>query len=820
MEELNRDILLSYAQSLTVSELGSSLENEIAGIAVIDILNKRIVFQDRMTQVLGPAALQEMYLETYFQLIPEYQRNVVSIQYSEAISRLVDGVEDNVTIIHEVQTSQHLDNHTIELSFSSKHIDAYRYLIGIVRDVTPDRSQLSYSQLMSGDINTYVFTYDILVDTLYLSYRFCQDFDIPSGVLEKFTQNYVKYMYPEDAVYLNEIFSAYLETRTIELGTVIRFLAPGRGDLYLRLDGVSDHNDISDEECRYISGILTDVTELRAHNLEIEAFNEGSEAVRFVADINRATLKFSDNIQDIFNVSSKVITGDFVEEVAQHIVVKDRKRFRNAMYRAVNEIGSKFSVEFRYKLGGQRIVWIALRGKSFFDPIRNSNIMTGSIINLSSFNATKEVIEKKEASNEITGLPTRDKLVNDSAAIIRNPDVLSCALILVDISDFHVYNDNYGRDAGNAVVSAVAAFIGEKSPEDAELYHIGIDTFAILWTGASRRGVTSFIEGVIADNNVPMVTTMGDFFVNLSIAASMYPEGDTADDLLGNAEIALHKIKNDKTLKYVIYSPADKLELSKRMDFVSQITSCIMNKMENFQLYYQPLIDAKTGVLAGAEALLRWQSNQGELVNPELVVAALEEADRMADVGRWIANEAIKQCAKWISKGAPRDFYIHINATADDLVRDDYATEISDLLQKYNLEPKNILVELTETSLMENMGKCRKNLVELNNAGIRTALDDFGSGYSSFNYLKELPVDEIKIDKTFTDDMETVEFNASFIEAMTMLAHSINKSVVVEGVETESQVEKLRSFGADIFQGYYYGKPMSVFSFWNRYFAK
>ena len=120
----------------------------------------------------------------------------------------------------------------------------------------------------------------------------------------------------------------------------------------------------------------------------------------------------------------------------------------------------------------------------------------------------------------------------------------------------------------------------------------------------------------------------------------------------------------------------------------------------------------------------------------------------MADVGKWIANEATKQCAKWISKGAPKDFYIHINATADDLVRPDYAGEIIALLKKYNLTPENILIELTETSLMENMGKCRKNLMELNAAGIRTALDDFGSGYSSFNYLKQLPVNEIKIDKS------------------------------------------------------------------------
>jgi len=241
--------------------------------------------------------------------------------------------------------------------------------------------------------------------------------------------------------------------------------------------------------------------------------------------------------------------------------------------------------------------------------------------------------------------------------------------------------------------------------------------------------------------------------------------------------------------------------------------------MENFQLYYQPLTDVNTGKLVGAEALLRWQAPGGELENPEKIVAALESTDQMDAVGDWILNEAVKQVAKWRSKGVPEDFYVHINATADDLIRKDYVDAVKEVLDRYNVPPANILIELTETSLMKNMAMCRKNINKLHKAGIRTALDDFGSGYSSFNYLKELPVDEIKIDKSFVDDMEEVEFNRSFISAMTMLAHSIGKGVVVEGVESDSQAEALKAMGADIFQGYLFGKPMSVFAFWNKYFS-
>ena len=140
-------------------------------------------------------------------------------------------------------------------------------------------------------------------------------------------------------------------------------------------------------------------------------------------------------------------------------------------------------------------------------------------------------------------------------------------------------------------------------------------------------------------------------------------------------------------------------------------------------------------------------------------------------------------------------------------------------MKKHKLSPGNILIELTETSLLNNMASCRRNIELLHEHNIRTALDDFGSGYSSFNYLKELPVDEIKIDKTFVDDMLSNKFDNTFISAMTMLAHSIGKGVVVEGVENEAQYLMIRDMDADLIQGYYFGKPMSVFAFWNQYFG-
>ncbi len=453
------------------------------------------------------------------------------------------------------------------------------------------------------------------------------------------------------------------------------------------------------------------------------------------------------------------------------------------------------------------------------EKIQHKKIVVGIAFDLTKMNEVKEHVEKSDASHSLTNLPTRDRLNKDAEELIRNKDTLSAAVILADINEFHSYNDRFGRNAGDAIIVAFAELLKKTVPEIATVYHVSDDTFAILWPDASHKNITEYMSDLQEYSSAPLHTEEGDFFITWGLSASFYPTGSTVDELITNAEIALHKVKQEKKLKYAIYSPVDLHELKERVDFELNINQCIRNNMENFQLFYQPLTDVKTGELVGAEALLRWQAKDGELVNPEKVVAALESTDQMDTVGSWILNEAVKQVAKWRSKGVPENFYVHINATADDLIRKEYVKDVLETLDRYNVPAKNILIELTETSLMKNMAMCRKNLNKLHAANIRTALDDFGSGYSSFNYLKELPVDEIKIDKTFVDDMETEEFNRSFISAMTMLAHSIGKGVVVEGVETETQAETLKNMGADIFQGYLFGKPMSVFAFWNKYFS-
>lgn len=817
----NREEMLGLVEGLGFSDIRDVLSDTVLGAVVIDPREERMFFSDSLQKVMGAAASQDMLLSSFLQYVPEHRRLEVSNRYHAFVRDVAIGKGEFFDIEHPFVKGDMIQ---IDIEVRLKPIDdesGKKLIGGMILDRTRNIDEIAYDQLICSSTNAYLFTYDLLEDRVYLSNRFVEDFDLMGPVVNRFSQECFNYLLEKDVEDLRKAMADFLEGHEPVNDIVVKLLSPVRGEIYLRINGFSDADREGNlgGDRRFVSGECVDVTDYIQSESLRENLIEGSSAITFYADMTEGSIFFSQNIRDIYPDARTELRGDIVEELAALVIPEDKKRFRNDMHRVANEPDSKFAIEIRLALKDSRTVWIACRGKSYFDTSRHSVIVVGTLFDLTQMNEVRETVEKNAACHELTGLPLREKLLHDASRLLRDPNLLSAALVLVDLNDFKSFNDRYGRSIGNELLISMATMLSKDLPKDAMLYHIGTDTFALLWPHASQIKVTEFMNNLQERGSQPIEINNGEYFINFSVSAAFYPLSSNVDELLINAEIALHKVKQNKKMKYAVYSPVDKNELKERLDFELQITQCIRNNMENFQMYYQPLIDARTGKLNGAEALLRWQSSKGELVNPEKVVTALENTDQMGAVSEWILDQAVSQCASWIAHGAPRDFYVHINATADDLIRKHYAEHVTEVLNNYHLKPENILIEITETSLVQNMAVCRKNLHELNDLNIRTALDDFGSGYSSFNYLKELPVDEIKIDKSFVDDMDTVEFNRSFISAITMLAHSIGKKVVVEGVETESQAEAIRKMGADIFQGYYFGKPMSVFAFSNKYFS-
>ncbi len=812
-EKLSREALVAYAKDLPLQSYIPLIEGAFLAVGVIDPWEKELCFSDEMSSILGLAAGSFMYMSQFYQYIPGDERSVVTAKYEAAIGELMEH-EGKVIVLNHKLLGSNSTSCDIEVTLRVETHDKSRFILAVIKDKTPDMISVTFNELFGPDIKSYLFVYDTRRDVCYLSDKFVKEFDLESHEMPKFTETYRRYVHPDDSEILHEAILRYLEDRTYDVSLQVRFQAPGRGEIYLRTDGFSDYGS----EGRFISGIFSDVTSFVNDDFLWDNMIDGLNAAMFNTDLNRNVTTVSKNIHEIFPDFPLMVAGDFIETLVPYVVQTDRQRLRNILNRSVMETGTRFAIEVRIRNEEGKSSWVAIRGKSFENKNTMTRMLTGSILDLSAMNEVKDTYEKAGSSHQITGLPTAQRLSRDVDIIIREGSTSCAAVIMFDINDFHEFTDRYGKDAGDKILRNLADLLSCNLPERAKLYHIGTDNFAILWPDSSQIKAGNYMKEMIGRTEEPFVIDGSKLFVQLIASAAFYPEGRTADELLSQAEITLHKVKEDKSLRYAIFSPADRNELRDKLDFQTTISSDIINGFENFMLYYQPLTDAKTGKLKGAEALLRWIKPDGNPENPEKVVSALEAINQMEAVGKWILEEATRQCGDWISKGAPADFFIHVNATADDLITDGYVDRLLSLIDKYKLQPGNIVIELTETSLMQNMARCRDNIDRLHECNIKTALDDFGSGYSSFNYLKELPVDEIKIDKTFVDDMLSNKFDNTFISAMTMLAHSIGKGVVVEGVETEEQYQMIKDMDADLIQGYYFGKPMSVFAFWNKYF--
>ncbi|SCW66372.1 diguanylate cyclase (GGDEF) domain-containing protein [Ruminococcaceae bacterium YRB3002] len=828
---VSRDDMLRIFGKTHMEEFMSLMSPFMLGGFIYNPREKRLFFTDGMKQILGQSVSEGVVPDAFLQYVVDEDRPYVKSQLDIALKDLINGAVSNAQIDFTLRFGAY-DTEKVTMVMRLCNNEGNKYPVGLLIDKPASKMERCARQLFSGTLNEYFFMMDFAENVLYVNDKFVNDFALPSWKMENCTERIAEFLPPEDYDKLKGIFEKFMHEHTLPEESVLTVLSPARGKIYLKCNGLSDsdtglapedrqgrENDTHDK--RFLSGSFTEVTEFIRKEQMRRNIIEGTEAITFQYDIKRKVLKFSENIRELFEEAKLEYTDDCVEPIASKVIPDDQSRFVAVINQVFDGNLDRYAFEVRIRNQNGKVMWIACRGKTYIDEGTHDQICVGTLFDMTSMNETRENVEKTDSLNELTGLPMRNRLLIDAKEMIRNKNLLSAAIVMCDVNGFHSFNDRYGRSAGNEILIGLANILSANLPEGAKLYHSGVDIFVIMWPHATRRTVSDYMDMLTDMTTEPIDTGFGSFFVSLGLSASIYPySGSTIDELLVNAEIALHKVKKDKNAKYAIYSPTDKRELKERLDFELQILQSIRNNMESFQLHYQPLIDAKTGKLDGAEALLRWVSDSGDIVNPERVVGALESTDQMEIVGTWILEQAISQCATWINNGAPKSFYVHINVTADDLVKRDFADKVLAMLKKYDLPAANILVEITETSLMKNLAMSKRNLIKLRTENVRVALDDFGTGYSSFNYLKELPVDEIKIDKTFVDDVETDKFNQSFISSITTLVHSMNKKVVVEGVENENQVNMIREYGADIFQGYFFSRPLTVFNFENKYFKK
>jgi diguanylate cyclase (GGDEF)-like protein/PAS domain S-box-containing protein len=385
------------------------------------------------------------------------------------------------------------------------------------------------------------------------------------------------------------------------------------------------------------------------------------------------------------------------------------------------------------------------------------------------------------------------------------------AVILFDLDRFSDINDRFGRHAGDVLLKEVAKRLLKAQPEPRTLARVGANTFAMALGGlrASGDAVDAVRERVFGPLEQPFAVDGGSARLSARVGIAMFPaDGTDAATLIRHAEIALKQAKKPGHFHY--YSADANARAAARLALERQLHEALLQRQ--FVLYYQPRVDLVSGMIVGAEALIRWQHPQRGLLDPDEFIPVAEQTGFIEAIGDWVIDAVCAQQAEWLTRyGATVP--VALNLSAVQIGKDDFLHTLQRATAGHDLDRKYIEVELTESAVMENLDDAMRTLSALRALGIALSLDDFGTGYSSLAYLKRFPFNFVKIDKSFIADIVRNPEDAIIAKAIIALAHRLNLRVVAEGVETEAQLTYLRSNGCDEMQGYYFSRPIPADDF-------
>ncbi|MES2584637.1 MAG: EAL domain-containing protein [Pseudomonadota bacterium] len=426
----------------------------------------------------------------------------------------------------------------------------------------------------------------------------------------------------------------------------------------------------------------------------------------------------------------------------------------------------------------------------------------------------QHALEYQANHDSLTGLANRN-LLNDRieqaiAWAKRNGHVLG--VMLLDLDHFKLINDASGHGAGDALLKEVAHRLTACVRETDTVARLGGDEFVIILTDLPQPDdVDQIADKILTTLSRPTEIAGRDLFVTASIGVSLYPrDGDHGEILLRYADMAMYRVKEHGRNSVRQFVPEMGSTAISRLDMEGAMRRGL--ERGEFVLHYQPKIDLRTQHVIGAEALIRWQHPQIGLIHPIEFIRLAEETGLILPLGEWVLAEACKQQVLWRQQGlAP--LKISINMSARQFRQDELTDRIAAVFASTGADPAHFIVELTESMVMHDVDSTLSSLRALKNLGLSLSLDDFGTGYSSLSYLRRFPIDELKIDRSFINDIHTNPDDAAIAGAIIAMARSLGLSVVAEGVENKEQAELLSTLGCNQVQGYYYARALTVSAF-------
>ncbi|MBI1394367.1 MAG: EAL domain-containing protein [Betaproteobacteria bacterium] len=458
-------------------------------------------------------------------------------------------------------------------------------------------------------------------------------------------------------------------------------------------------------------------------------------------------------------------------------------------------------------------LFCAAAGIGLQDFLAKSSLTTERLAHGIVYAAARGERTQREIMDALTGLPTRRLLFDRMTHALdrANRSNETCGLLLIDVDDFKRVNDLCGHDAGDQFLVELSHRFRDAMRDSDTVARMGGDEFAVLLEGMRFADAASRVaKKLLGAGTLPVNLRGVAMQPSLSIGLAMVTGGEgrrSAEWLYKAADYALYEAKTQGKNQFRVFTEHMDYEMVQAMRVDAEL--CEAAERKDFRLHYQPIVSAPTGHLLGFEALLRWKSRAQGWISPALFVPALERLGLMNTVGEWVCREAISQLATW-QAGYDRPLIMHINLSATQLSGGQISPMLNALSREHHVDADRIVMELTETHLFNHTANVQREFTRLKNNGFRIAVDDFGTGYASYLYLRRFPIDVLKLDRTFITGLALAAADLAIMRSVVNLARELGIETVAEGVETREQLRTLQSLGIECIQGHYTGHAMSV----------
>lgn len=441
--------------------------------------------------------------------------------------------------------------------------------------------------------------------------------------------------------------------------------------------------------------------------------------------------------------------------------------------------------------------------------------LQGTITDITARRNEALAVRRQSLTDSLTGVANREGLLQAFATLDSDARV-QLAVLLVDLNRFRQINDAIGLAAGDQVLIYVAQRLEEAGLPGDFLARLGSDEFAFVLTGMSdREELQPRIEALLTQLCEPYALQQGPVTVSASLGIALFPrDGTDMPALLRSAELALKSVRQAQphgtsVPVYEYFDPQLLVAIEQQRQLKEEFSLAV--RQDGLRPFFQPIMDLRTGRLAGAEALLRWQHAEWGFISPDIFIPLAEQMDLIGGIGRQVLEDACRELASWRRQGL--DLYVSVNVSAHQIPSELTAATILETLQRHGLPTDAIALEITEGVLMDDIGVAQNWIGQLRAAGLRLFLDDFGTGYSSFAYLKRFPLDTVKIDKSFITDMIANHRDHTLVNTIITMGDSLGLNVVAEGIEDASQLALLCDMGCGYGQGYYFSRPVAAADF-------